>query len=42
MDTEAVSVGWRYGVEEDSVGKVGVSVSTKGERGNGNQGSKEI
>ena len=41
MDTEAVSVGWRYGVEEDSVGKVGVVCLPK-ERRNENQGSKEV
>ena len=38
LDTKAVPVGWRYGAEEDSVGKVGVGVSTKGERRNWNQG----
>ena len=42
MDTQAVSVGWRNGAKEDSMSKVGVSVSTKGERGNGNQGFKEV
>ena len=36
VDTEAFSVGWRYGAEEDSVGKVRVGVSIKGERRNWN------
>jgi len=35
-------VGWRIRVEEVCLGKMGLSVPTKGERRVGNQGPKEV